>query len=150
MSAEVSDDELIALFPNVRVDHVNAFAYRGRLDRRLLVNRCQECGTWHEPPKPLCPRCWSFDVVAEPVSGRGTIYLVTFLHQGPAVAGVDYSQPYPVVTVDLSEQVGLRFTSTLVRAENDAIEIGKAVELDWIDRDGVPLPVFRLTEQPAS
>jgi uncharacterized protein len=144
MSVGVSDVELVALFPDVRMDHVNKYAYRGRLDRQLLINRCQDCGTWQEPPRPLCPRCWSFDVKAEPVSGRGTIYLAMFLHQGPARTGVDYSRPYPVVAVDLVEQEGLRFTSTVVGADNSAIQIGKQVELDWLERDGIPLPVFRL------
>jgi uncharacterized OB-fold protein len=78
------------------------------------------------------------------VSGAGTIYLVVFLYQGPPAAGVDYSTPYPVVTVELDEQVGLRFTSTVVGADNDRIFIGERVALDWIDRNGTPLPVFRL------
>jgi hypothetical protein len=76
------------------------------------------------------------------VSGDGTIYLVVFLHQGPPAEGVDYSVPYPVVTVELDEKV--RFTSTIVGANNDEIEIGKRVSLDWIERTATPLPVFRL------
>ena len=35
---------------------------------------------------------------------------------GSAGTGVDYSTPYPVVTVELEEQAGLRFTSTVVGA----------------------------------
>jgi hypothetical protein len=38
----------------------------------------------------------------------------------------------------------VRFTSTVVDATNDEIRIGERVELDWIDRGGTPLPVFRL------
>jgi uncharacterized OB-fold protein len=144
MPVEVSDEELVALFPDVRMDHVNKYAYRGRLNHELVINRCQSCGTWHQPPKPVCPHCWSFDIAPEPVSGRGTIYLAIFLYQGPSAAGVDYARPYPVVTVDLVEQEGLRYSSTVIGAENDAIAIGKPVELDWIVRDGAPLPVFRL------
>lgn len=141
---EPSDEDLVALFRGVRLDHVNKHAYRGRLSHQLLINRCRDCGTWHEPPKPLCPACWSTAVEPTPVSGRGTIYMAIFLHQGPPAAGVDYSTPHPVVTVELEEQPGLRFTSTVVGAANDDIRIGQAVELDWIDRDGVPTPAFRL------
>jgi hypothetical protein len=78
------------------------------------------------------------------VSGTGTIHLATFLHQGPPAEGVDYSSPYPVVTVELDEQAGLRFTSTVVGATHDEITIGRRVELDWLHRSGAPLPVFRL------
>jgi uncharacterized protein len=140
---EASDEELYTLFPGA-VDRDSAPHYRGRLRRQLLINRCADCGTWHAPPKPVCPSCLSENVVATPVSGRGTIFLAIFLHQGPAAEGVDYSTPYPVVTVDLDEQPGVRFSSTVVGANNEEIQIGRRVELDWIMRGATPLPVFRL------
>lgn len=80
------------------------------------------------------------------VTGDGVIHLLIFLHQGPLAEGVDYSTPYPVATVELDEQPGLRFTSTVVGAPNSKIAIGKRVRLDWIKRGGTPLPVFRLAE----
>ena len=72
--------------------------------------------------------------------------MAVFLHQGPPAEGVDYSTPYPVVTVDLDEQPGLRFSSTVVGSPNEGIQIGRRVELDWITREGAPMPVFRLAE----
>ena len=50
------------------------------------------------------------------------------------------------VTVELEEQPGLRLTSTVIGSPNDDIVIDAPVELDWIERDGAPLPVFRLVE----
>jgi uncharacterized OB-fold protein len=148
MPAEMTDEELLARFPGQRIDHDNKDVYRARLERRLLVNRCGDCGLWHQPPRPICPSCWSTNVAPTEVSGRGTIYMAIFLHQGPPATGVDYSAAaHPVVTVDLDEQDGLRFTSTVVGSSNEEIAIGRRVELDWIDRDGAPLPVFRLSEE---
>ena len=145
----ISDAELVARFPGHPLDHDSAAHFRGRLEHRLLLNRCGACSTWHHPPKPICPSCWSADVAAEPVTGAGTIHLAIFLHQGPPAEGVDYATPHPVVTVELDEQPGLRFTSTVVGAPNDAITIGRRVSLDWIDRAGAPLPVFRLDDEGA-
>jgi uncharacterized OB-fold protein len=142
----ISDDELIERFAGQPITHDNAEHYRGRLRRQLLMNRCQACGRWHAPPKPVCPQCWSFDVTATPVRGEGTIFMAIFLHQGPPAPGLDYTVPYPVVTVELDEQTGLRFTSTVVGAPNRDIAIGKRVRLGWIERAGAPLPVFELTE----
>jgi uncharacterized protein len=144
---EVTDEELVRLFPGHQLSHDNKAAYRGRLDRVLLVNRCGRCGRWHEPPKPVCPTCWSTDVVPTPVAGTGTIFMAIFLHQGPLAEGVDYSTPYPVVTVELDEQAGVRFTSTVAGATIDEICIGRRVRLDWAVRNGAPMPVFRLAEQ---
>jgi hypothetical protein len=73
--------------------------------------------------------------------------MFVLLHQGPPAEGVDYSTPHPVVTVELDEQPSLRFTSTVVGSPNEAIAIGTRVTLDWLERDGAPMPVFRLVEE---
>jgi uncharacterized protein len=141
-TAPVTDEELVARFPDA--DRDSAGHYRGRLERRLLLHRCQDCGHWRHPPRPVCPSCWSTRVIPTAVRGRGSVHLAIFLHQGPPATGVDYAAPYPVVTVELDEQPGLRFTSTVIDAAKEEITIGAPVELAWVERDGVPLPVFRL------
>jgi uncharacterized OB-fold protein len=139
----ISDAELIDRFPRYRVDHDNKAFYRGLLERKLLVNRCADCGTWHHPPKPVCPACWSSALVPTEVSGRGTVHLLVLLHQGPSAPGVDYSAPYPVAAVELEEQPALRFTTTIVDCPPDQLRIGLPVELAWTEREGAPFPVFR-------
>jgi uncharacterized OB-fold protein len=140
----ITDADLVDAFSRFRVDHDNKGFYRGWLDKRLLLNRCQQCGQWHHPPKPICPHCWSSDVEPTEVSGQGTVHLLILLHQGPEAPGVDYAAgPHPVATVELVEQVGLRFTSTVIGAPVADIHIGMPVELTWIERDGVPFPVFQ-------
>lgn len=145
MSTVPDDEELLHLFAGSGVDRDSAAHFRGRLRHELLLNRCRDCGTWRHPPRPLCSSCWSDRVVPTPVQGGGVIYLTLFLHQGPPAEGVEYFTPYPVVTVELDEQPGLRFTSTVVGADNEAIRIGERVGIAWTERGGVPLPVFRLT-----
>ena len=140
----ITDEELLSTFEGYGVDHDSAAHFRGRLEHQLLINRCAACNLWHHPPRPICPSCWSTDVAGERVSGTGTIHLAVFLHQGPPAPGVDYDIPYPLVTVELDEQPGLRFTATVVGAANEEIVIGRRVRLDWIERAGAPVPAFRL------
>jgi uncharacterized OB-fold protein len=80
------------------------------------------------------------------VSGDGVIFMAILLHRGPAAEGVDYQDPYPVVTVELAEQEGLRFTSTVVGADNQDIKIGAPVRLAWSERAVSPMPVFELRD----
>lgn len=144
MAEPVSDAELVERFPWVQLDHDNKHLFRGWLERRLRLNRCLDCGRFHHPPKPICPECWSSRVEPTEVSGRGVVHLAMFLHQGPPAPGVDYAKgPHPVVTVELEEQPGLRFTSTVVECPREAIRIGLPVELVWIERYGAPFPAFR-------
>ena len=144
---EITEAELVERFPYVRMDHDTKHLYRGWLARELRLNRCRDCGFWHNPPKPVCPRCWSSAVEPTPVSGRGCVHLLTWLHQGPPAPDVDYAAgPHPVASVELAEQAGLRFTTTVVDCPRERLEIGLAVELHWIERFGAPFPVFRPAE----
>jgi uncharacterized OB-fold protein len=144
MSQQIDDAKLVERFPYVQIDHDSKHLFRGWLDERLLLNRCNDCGRFHHPPKPICPRCWSSELTPTEVSGRGVIHLTMLLHQGPPAPDVDYTKgPHPVISVELEEQTGLRFTSTIVDCPLEEVRIGLPVELTWIERFGAPFPVFR-------
>lgn len=136
---------MLERFPRTRIDHDTKAHYQGWLDRRLLLNRCCDCRRWHHPPRSICPSCWSTRVEADEATGRGVVHLVTRLHQGPPADGVTYDPPHPVVAVELEEQEGLRYTSTVVDCDQAEVCIGLLVELTWIEREGAPFPVFRPT-----
>jgi uncharacterized OB-fold protein len=140
----LSDEELMDALPGVRVDHDNAAHYRGVLERRLLINRCDDCGAWHHPPRSVCPHCWSRSIAGTEVSGQGTIAMLTFLHQRPRRSGGEGDEPYPVVAVELAEQPGLRVAATIVGARHDDIVLDAPVALAWIEREGRPVAAFRL------
>jgi uncharacterized OB-fold protein len=139
----ITNEELLERWPGVRVDDDNADHYRGLLEHRLLINRCADCGAWHHPPRSVCPRCWSRRVQPEEVSGRGVVALLTFIHQGSARAGVDYSRGHPAAAIELVEQLGLRVTGTLVDMPRERMQIGLEVELTWRDLGGQPVVAFR-------
>jgi uncharacterized OB-fold protein len=143
----LSDETVLERFPGVRLDHLNKRYYQGLLRRELLAGRCRACGRWHTPLRPICPSCWSAEEGPAPVSGRGTVYLLTFLHQGPP--GADYAGGFPLAAVELAEQAGLRVEATVVDCPRDRLRVGLEVELTWIGRAGAPWPAFRPADQPA-
>ena len=133
-----SVEKLLEAWPGVRIDADNASYYRGLSDHRLLIQRCLDCDRWHHPPRSICPGCWSRDVVAKPVSGRGTIALLTIVRYGAPQAGVDYTDGHPIVAVDLEEQAGLRVSAAVVETDRADLRIGASVELVWRDVAGRP------------
>ena len=141
MTGRVSDAELVAFYRGVALDHDNKRQFEGYLHHRLLINRCLDCGHWINPPRSMCPTCWSERVEAREVSGRGTVQWFTLLYQGAADAAP--SRPYVAVVVELEEQANLRMHSTMVQCAPTEITCDMAVEVAWQDRDGAPLPVFR-------
>ena len=78
-----------------------------------------------------------------PSAGRGRIHLLILLHQGPPARDVSYSTPWPLAAVELDEQPGLRFVSTVVDCPPEQLRVGLPVELTWIERDGAPWYAFR-------
>ncbi len=141
--AEISDEQVLQAFPQVRLDHRNKDFYRALLGHELVAARCRGCGTWFTPVRSVCPGCWSDDVAVSPVAGRGRVHLLILLHQGPPAADVSYATPWPLAAVELEEQEGLRFVGTIVGCPPERLRIGLPVEVTWIERDGGPWFAFR-------
>ena len=136
------DTRVLDAYPGMPIDHDSKRYWAGCLEKRLLIARCADCRHWIHFPRPVCPRCWSARVEAEPVSGFGTVHLLTFYHQARGTGGV-FGEPWPVAAVELAEQPGLRITSTLVECARERMQIGLPVELTWIEWNGAPVPAFR-------
>src|SRR5882762_11041161 len=75
--------------------------WRACREGRLEITRCQACGWYVHPPRPVCPRCLSRDLAWEAVSGRATVASYTVNHQRwmPAM-----EVPYVIGLVELVEQ----------------------------------------------
>jgi hypothetical protein len=139
---EPTDDEVLAAWPTAAIDEDNVAHYRGRLQQRLLINRCGSCGHWHHPPRPRCPECWSDQVAATEVSGAGVVELSTVLHVGAPHEDIDYETGYRLVAVRLDDAPEVRFTASLHAWPVERDPTGRRVGLGWARRGGAPLPVF--------
>jgi len=128
-------EELVARFPDVRIDLDSRAWFEGLLEHRLLVNRCTDCGRWHHPPLPRCPGCWSSAVTATEVAGRGTVFSVV------GFPGAGDGDAVALVVVDLDEQDGLRLTTAWAGDPAEA-RIGRRVVAVWPGSGASPFPAF--------
>ena len=109
---------------------------------RLAIQRCQDCSYYNHPPRPLCDRCLSDRLAFEDVSGSGTVWSYTVMHQ-KSVAGFEESVPYLTALIELDEQPMLLLPSNLPGAEADAVRIGERVVVSFQPlADGLVLPQF--------
>lgn len=114
-------------------------------ERRLVIQRCGECGYYNHPPRPFCDACLSGRLAFEPVSGRGTIYSFTVMHQRD-VSGFEQETPFVNIVVELAEQSMLLTVANLPLSERDRVRIGIPVEVYFEDRGGdIIIPQFRIT-----
>jgi uncharacterized OB-fold protein len=140
------DESVLAQFPGAAIDHDNFSFFQGLLEQRLLLNRCDDCGHWHHPPSPTCPSCWSHRLTPTPVRGAGIVQLqVTVRHPVP-IAGLTGPGPHRLVTVELEEQPGLRFTAPAEDPRSPELPLGCPVEITWVPRNGVALPAVRAAD----
>lgn len=143
----VTDQEVFDRWPNVYLSFDNLEHYRGLLEKRLLIKKCQSCGYWVYPHFPRCPDCWSADLTFTEVSGKGRVYLLTVFHQVRPYPGDPHSSvlplPYPGAAVELVEQKGLRYAAPIVGIDPSRITMDMPVELTWIEGADVPKPAFR-------
>jgi uncharacterized OB-fold protein len=108
---------------------------------RLIVQKCDNCGTLRFPPNPQCSRCLSTASSWIEVSGRGEVYSFNVMHQ-VYHPGFAPDIPYAVVVVKLEE--GTKLLSNLVGIKPSEIRCGMPVEVVF-ERlsDEVSLPKFR-------
>jgi uncharacterized protein len=102
------------------------FFWNGLRDNKLLIQRCNGCGSLRHPPRPMCPHCRSLHWEAVESSGRGTVYSFVMPHQ-PRFPFFDY--PYIVVLVELEE--GVRLVSNLVGIDPADVTVGMPVEVGY-------------------
>lgn len=133
MTAEAASEEVFDRFETEWIDRDNVEFYRGLLRRQLLVNRCGDCSKWYQPPWPTCPYCWSANVTPTAVSGQGVVHTFTVAPRAE----------HALAVVSLAEQDDLRASGLVLGVAPADVAIGMAVELDWLDRNGNPVPAFK-------
>ncbi len=126
------------------IDDLSRPFWEAAKQHQLVVQRCRDCGCWNHPPRPACDACLSQKLAFEPVSGRGTIYSFTVMHQ-PSVAGFEEDLPYINILVELEEQPLLFMVSYVPFSERDRVGIGRRVVVCFEEVSSeVTLPQFRL------
>lgn len=116
--------------------------FEGARAGRLMVQKCDNCGTLRFPAHDLCSKCNSTASRWVPVSGRGEVFSFNIMHQlyHPGFAN---DVPYAVVMVELEE--GCKFVSNLLGVKPHEIKCGMPVEVTFDKlNDEVSMPKFRL------
>lgn len=108
----------------IEVTDITAPFWRGLGSNQFLVPQCNNCTRLSFPPRAVCPECLSTAFDWYPVSGRGTLYAQSKIHNSPAIYGL--LSPIRVAIVDLEE--GVRLLTRLLPGSGD-ITPGNPVQL---------------------
>jgi uncharacterized OB-fold protein len=111
----------------------------GLRQRELLLPWCKGCRKPHFYPRSACPYCWGEEYEWRRAEGRGRIHTFATVRANPPSAFAS-AVPYVVAIIDLAE--GVRMLSN-VAGDPKALAVGAPVRVEFIERDGQTLPVFR-------
>lgn len=131
------------LLPKISDD--TAPFWQGCRERRLLFQRCSECGHIRYPISFICPECLSAGCEWVESKGEGRIYSYVVFQRAfhPSVAN---RIPYVVAVVELGE--GPSFLTNIVGCEPIQISCDQQVQLQWEEApEGLYLPMFSIVEE---
>ena len=114
--------------------------WAGVQERKLLMPRCDACGTIAFPPTVACGACAKQAFTWTPMSGNGSVYSFVVYHRIYHPAFTD-KVPYVVAVVDLDE--GPRIISNVVDVPLDEVTCDMPVRVVYDEvRDGFLIPKF--------
>ena len=102
--------------------------WEGLRQSKLMVQKCQDCGTHVWGPEWICHHCRSFDLAWEEVTGKGRIYSWERVWHPVHPALKDHG-PYIVVLVELPDAQNIRMNGNHLGDPEQHIPIGAAVEV---------------------
>lgn len=106
----------------------------------LHLNCCNDCGSSHHPPSPICPKCRSFNTGWKPASGRATLNSFAEARH-PVHPLLEPQVPYTITLVDLEE--GVRLVSGIPPGMSFDLQVGMPLVCKVIQYDEhFALPYF--------
>jgi len=137
----MADQEMIATRPLPEITPLTQPFWSAAKERRLVIQRCDDCAAYRFPPEPACVFCASPRSTWTELSGRATLWSWTVGHPPllPYFAG---RAPWAVAVVQLEE--GPRMVTSLAGVAIEEYAIGMALVTDYEDIGGeITLVVFR-------
>ncbi len=120
--------------------------WAGANQKRLLIQRCEQCARFHHPPVGICKDCLSTDLTFVEVTGDGHVYSFAVV-KDQRIPAFDALVPYVVASVELDDAPGVFLQTNLPGTPIDGVRSGLAVTVDFEEiSPGVNIPQFRPRE----
>lgn len=132
--------------PVPRNDDLDEPYWSALKEHRLLVQKCDDCGTFQWGPEWICHHCLTDSVSWVDLDARGTIYSWERVWHpvSPALAS---ATPYVIVLVDMVGAPGVRMIGNLLGDPTCEVQIGAEVVGVFEDHDEFTLLQFATETQ---
>lgn len=106
-------------------------------EHQLMGVKCTKCGSVFLPPRPMCPRCFSWDMEWHEFQGEGRLAAFTAIAVAPTLMveeGYGRNNPYCSGIVELAE--GLKISAHILGVDAgrpETIQIGSPAHVEFIE-----------------
>ena len=107
-------------------DGLDAPYWKAAAEGRLVLQRCNTCGTWQWGPEWTCHNCNSFDLSFDEVPQTARIYSYERVWH-PVHPALKEQGPYIVVLVEFPDHDGARMVGNLLGDPQQPVHIGAEV-----------------------
>jgi uncharacterized protein len=113
-------------------------------EHKLLIQKCNDCGSYIFYPRIACPNCFSDNLTWVETSGKGKIYTYTVVENNPPEAFIP-DLPFVIAVVVLEE--GVRMLTNIVGCDPDKVycEMPVTVVFEELNNE-ITLPKFKPLE----
>lgn len=108
---------------------------------KLLLQYCQHCRKHIYYLRSFCPHCLGELELVE-ASGTGRIVTYTVVYKNPFDLYFEQMTPYVAGLIELDE--GVFMYARILTGDQKEVEIGRRVEVVFIDRHGKKVPAFKI------
>lgn len=110
---------------------------------KLVLQKCQRCGTFNFHPKPWCIECGSRELVWTDAKPMGTVYSFT-ISRTVAMNYPGWEKDLPVLLCLIDLDDGARMYAQVTDCSPEEIRIGMRVKVHFEDiSDEAGIPKFR-------
>ncbi|WP_231568462.1 Zn-ribbon domain-containing OB-fold protein [Novosphingobium malaysiense] len=122
-----------------QLDQDNRDFWTGGEHGELRIRKCGDCETYIHPPRPVCHKCLSDNVVAAAVSGLGTVDTCVINYQQWMP---DMPVPFVVARIALDDAPGIYVTSNVIGCPVESVQLGDRVRVTFLNQEEVWIPLF--------
>ena len=105
----------------------------------LSGSKCVSCEEMYLPPRPICPKCGSLDMVEKSYNGKGIVKTASIIYV--ALSSFTEICPYVIGIVELDE--GVSISGILLDENNEEIKIGSKVQAVYLRENERTILAFK-------
>lgn len=127
--------------PNPPMTPWTAPFWQGTRDKKLLIQRCQDCQRYIFYPRLSCPFCFSENVIWIESAGRGKVYTFSVVQNNAPTAFMD-DLPFVIAIVRLDE--GVQMMTNIIGCDHARVHCEMPVTVVFEKyNDEITLPKFK-------